>query len=309
MPWQRYRGYTVSYSMLPWLFQPDTRTLPTLKPCYQASTIVVSCHIPHPATCLMTLNGGPNAFSPPSSQETSPVQYPSRIVVPTPMRAQASALASQLETSGTCSLAGSQMAATLAGLKPLASSSSPSSSYHLAATALTSRFTETTKESLRDGGKGIAETSKPTWSSDASTTFLKPNTAPSTRDTSPASKTQLMSCPEVFTHLLRASCPAYPSPQNFMASSLTLTLSSHLQALISTLHQPPCPSLAATSQKTNMPWSMLTLTVGGRSSPLAPLMSSQERHPWNMPLPPPSSEKRPCPAPYRKKLTPLPSPL
>ena len=129
--------------------------------------------------------------------------------MPTLMQAQASALASQMETSGVhgaCSLAGSQMVTTLAGPKPLASSSSPSLSYHLPATALTSRFMETTREWSRDGGKGVAETSKPTWFSDTSTTFLKPYTAAVTQDTSPASKTQPTSHPEVFTHLLRASC-------------------------------------------------------------------------------------------------------
>jgi len=46
MHWQRYKGYTVSYFTSPWSSLPGTHTSPTWKPCFQASIIVLSCHMP-----------------------------------------------------------------------------------------------------------------------------------------------------------------------------------------------------------------------------------------------------------------------
>ena len=293
-PWLRYKSYMVSYSMLPWSFPPDARTLPILKPCFQDSIVVLSCHTPHPAAHLRTLGGGQDASDQPPSQGVSPVQYPLWIVTPTPMQAQASASASRLETGGalgTCSQAGNPMGVTLDGPKPLASSSSPSSSYHPATTALTSRFTETTKGWLKDGGKGAVETSRQISSSGAFTMSLKLGNTPYTPDTSPVNKTQQTSHPDAFTHLLHASCPVYPSPQNFTASSSTLILSFPLQTLIKASHQPPCPSPTASSQKTSAPPSTLTLTIRGRNSSPAPPTSSQEHCLWNTLLPASLSEK------------------
>jgi len=86
-------------------------------------------------------------------------------------------------------------------------------------------------------------------------------------------------------------------------------LSSPLQALISTSHHTPYPNPAAHCQTTNVPQSMLSLTIGGRNSSPVPPTISQECHLWNTPLPALSSEKRPRPAPYCKNLIPLPSPL
>ena len=134
--------------------------------------------------------------------------------------------------------------------------------------------------------------------------------APSTPGMSPARTTQLTICPEESIHLLHISCPTYPSPQSYAPSSQTLTLSSPLQALISTSHHPPCPSPAECFQTTSVPRSTLSLTVGGRSSSHVPPTVNQERRAWNKPLPASSSsEKRTWPAPYRKNLVPLPSPL
>ena len=134
--------------------------------------------------------------------------------------------------------------------------------------------------------------------------------APSTPGMSPARTTQLTIHPEESIHLLHISCPTYPSPQSYAPSSRTSTLSSPLQALISTSHHPPCPSPAECFQTTSMPRSTLSLTVGGRSSFHVPPTVNQERRAWNKPLPASSSsEKRTQPAPYRKNLVPLPSPL
>jgi len=76
MHWQRYKGYTVSYFTSPWSSLLGAHTSPTWKPCFQASIIVLSCHTPHPATHLMTLNGGQSSFVPLPSQETSLAQFP-----------------------------------------------------------------------------------------------------------------------------------------------------------------------------------------------------------------------------------------
>ena len=108
---------------------------------------------------------------------------------------------------------------------------------------------------------------------------------------------------------MHISCPTYPTLQNYAALSQTLTLSSPLQALISTSHHAPCPNPAAHCQTTNTPQSTLSLTIRGRNSSPVPPTISQECCSWNTPLPALSLEKHPRPAPYHKNLVPLPLPL
>jgi hypothetical protein len=118
---------------------------------------------PHPATRLTTLNGGRSSFVPLPSQETSLGQFPLQTSTPSQMPAPVSASASQLATNGApgaCYQAGKLMDEILAGPRPSVSNSSPSLSYHPAATVLTSRFMETTKELLKDGGKAVVETNR-----------------------------------------------------------------------------------------------------------------------------------------------------
>jgi hypothetical protein len=312
MHWQRYRGYMVSYSMSPWSSLLGAHTLPTWKPCFQASIIVLSCHTPHPATRLTTLNGGRSSFIPLPSQETSLGQFPLQTSTPSQTPAPVSALASRLATNGApgaCYQAGKLMDEILAGPRPSVSSSSPSLSYHPAATALTSRFTETTKELLKDGGKAVVKTNRRTPSSSAFTPPSRLKDAPSTLDMSPAKTTQPMSRPEASIRVLHIFCPIYPSPQNYTASLPTSTLNSPLQVLASAPRQTPYQSPAASSLRMNARQSTLSLTVGGRNSSLVPHTTNQECRSWNAQLPASSSKKHTRPAPYRKNLTPLPSPL
>ena len=167
----------------------------------------------------------------------------------------------------------------------------------------------TTKELLKDGGKDVVETGKQTSSFDVSMPSYTLGNAPSIPGMSQARTTQLTIRLEESTHPLHVSCPTYPFPQSYVPSSQTSILSSPLQALTSTSLHPPCPSLAEHFQTTSAPRSMLSLTVGGRSSSHAPPTVSQERRAWNTPLPASSSsEKHTQPAPYHKNLVPLPSP-
>ena len=274
MPWQRYKGYMVSYSTSPWSYLLGVHTLPAWKPCFQDSITVLSCHIPHPATRPMTSNGGPSALVPLPYPGTSRDRFPSQTSTPSQTPAQVSASALRLATSGvpgTCYQAGKPMDKISAGLKLSDSNSSPVLSYHPAAAALTSRFTETTKEWSKDGGKVAAETDKQTPSSGVFTPSLRIENAPSTRDMSPARKTQPTSLPEASTHILHIFCPTYPSPQSYSTSSPTSTLSSPLQILARAPLQTPYQNPAVSSLRTNAHQSTLSLTVGGRSfSPVPP---------------------------------------
>jgi len=312
MHWQRYKGFTVSYSMSPWSVLPGVHTLPAWKPCFQASITVLSCHTPHPAAHLMTLNGGRSSFIPCPSQGTSLDQFPSQISTPSQMPALVSVSASQLATTGmpgVCYQAGKPMGKISAGPRLSDLSSSPSSSYHPAVAALTSRFTETTKEWLKDGGKAVAGTNKQISYSGASTPPLRLKDAPSTPDMSPARTTRPTSHPEASIRIIHIFCPIYPSPQNYTTSSPTSTLNSPLQILASAPRQAPYRNPTASSLKTNVRQSMLSLTIQGRNFSPVPPTTDRERRPWNTQLPASSSGKRTRPAPYRKNLTPLPSPL
>ena len=278
--WLRYRSYTVRYYMLPWLLLPDAHTLPIWKPCFQDSITVLLCHTPHPTILLKTSNGGQNASNAQPSPEASLAHYLLQTSTLSQMPAQVSVSASQSETNGApgaYSQAGNPMGGILAGPKPSDSSSSVSSSYHPAAVALTSRFMGTTKELSKDGGKDVVRTSKQTLSFGVSTLFSTLGNAPSTPGMSPARTTQLTIRLEESTCPLHVSCPTYPSPQSYVPLSQTSTLSSPLQALISTSHHPPCPSPAEHFQTTSTSQSMLSLTIGGRSSSHAPPTVSQER--------------------------------
>ena len=207
-------------------------------------------------------------------------------------------------------MAGGPMDEILAGLRLLDLSSRAFSSYHLVAAALTSKFMGTTKKSSKDSGKDTVGTSKWTSSSSISMPSSTLGNALSTPGMSPARTTQLTICLEESICLLHISCPTYPSPQSYAPSSQTSTLSSPLQALISTSHNPPCPSPVECFQTTSMPQSMLSLTIEGRSSSHDPPSVSEERCTWNNLLPASSSlEKCTWPALYHKNLVPLPSPL
>jgi len=195
------------------------------------------------------------------------------------------------------------------GLSKFGTFCSVFSSCHPAAVALTSKFTGTTKGLSKDGGKGIVGTSKQTLSSGIFMPSSTLDNAPSTQGMSPARTTQLMIHPGGSIRLLHISCPTYPSPQNYAASSQTSTLSSPLQVLINTSHHAPYPNPAAHFQTANMPQSTLSLTIGGRSFSPVPPTVSQECRLWNTPLPALSSEKHQQPTPYHKNLVPLPSPL
>jgi len=210
---------------------------------------------------------------------------------------------------GVYSQVGNLRGKTLDGLRPLGLNFSSSPSYHLATAVLTSRFMETTTELSKDGGKGKARTSRRISSSGTSTLPLGFRSVPYTQGMYPAKTTQLMSHLEEYTCQQHLFCPSYPSPQSCATSSQTLTLNSPLQALISTAHQAPCPSLIIYSPIMNMLQSTLSWIIGEKSFSSAPLTASQESHVWSAPLLPFPPAKHQWPAPYRKNLTPLPSPL
>ena len=100
MPWQRYKSYTVSYYMPPWLLLLDVRTLQTWKPCFQVSITVLLCHTPHPTILLTTSNGGQIVSNSQPSPEASLAQYLLWTSMPSLMPAQVSASVSQSETNG-----------------------------------------------------------------------------------------------------------------------------------------------------------------------------------------------------------------
>ena len=204
----------------------------------------------------MTLNSGWISSSDQASHSPSPDQYPSQTFKPSRTPVQALESASRLDTGGALgaySQVGSWTDKILAGQKLLASSSLHSTSYHPATAALISRFTETTKELSKDGGKGTVETGRRMLSSTAFIPFLEPNNAWSTQDMFPARTTQLTSHPKEHTHILHILCPTYPSPQSYTNSLQTLTQNSPLQTMVSSSQQMSYPSPTACFLTMNVP--------------------------------------------------------
>jgi len=294
-PWQRYRNSTESYYIPPWSFQQDERTSPAWRPCSASSTTALSCHTPHPAIRLMSSGGGPNSSMLQPYPDPSQVPLPSRTFMPSQMPAPVLALASSLVGSGALGIysqTGRQKGKTSDGQKQLASSSSYSPSCHPAAAILTSRSTEITREWWKAGGKVGAETNRPTWSSATFIPSWAPNRLLYTQDTCQAKKTQPTIPRKVYTPQHHSFCPSFPSPQNYMTSSSTLTLRgpSWDQKLTSMAHRPSYPSPVACSPKTSMQPSMRSLiTVEKSSFPPAHRMDP-EQCPWLVPLPPPTSK-------------------
>ena len=303
-----------SYFTPPWWCQLDECTSPTWKPCSPSSITVLSCLTPHPAIRLTTLTGGPGSLMPKTWPDPSQAQPHSKTWTPFQMPAQASALASPLARAGghgACSQVGRQTVETLGGQKQLASSSSYSLSFHPAAVASTSKSMEITKAWSKAGGRVEVETSRLTLFSDASMPSQALSGVPSTRDTYQVSKTQPTTPRKAFTLPLLSSYQSSPYPQNSTASSSISmrALPAWSKAIVSTTHQPSFLSPAVCYLRTSVPPSMQNLIGAGRSSSPPTRKAAPERRPWHVPLPPIPSKSSQHPTPYRKNLTPLPSPL
>ena len=187
------------------------------------------------------------------------------------MPAQALALAlplARIGGHGGYSQVGRPRGETSGGQKRLASSSSCSPPSHPAAVASTSKYTVTTKVWLKDGGRGEVETSKPTSSSTVSMPSWVLSSLPYTQDTYQAKKTQLMIHHEAYTPLPHSFYQSSTSPTSLTISSSIATpaLPAWSQVLISTTHQPSCPSPATCCLRTNVPPLMQSSTGVERSS-------------------------------------------
>ena len=125
-PWQRCRSSMASCSTPPWWCQPGEHTSPTWRPCSPFSTIVLSCHTPHPTTHLMILFGGPNSSTLKPCLDPSQAQLPSKTWTLSQMPAQALALplpSARIGRHGNYSQVGRLRGETSGGQKQLASSS------------------------------------------------------------------------------------------------------------------------------------------------------------------------------------------
>src|SRR5882757_4977009 len=145
------------------------------------------------------------------------------------MQAQEWALASLWENIGVHGLSsetGTPKAATSGGQKQLPSSSLPGPSWSSMAMTTISHATETTQESSKDGGKGLAKTPKPTSSSDDYMTSQRPLVPISTPGMCPASTTLPTHHHEVSWDQSTDSFPLSPSP---MLSSPTFATRQTLQ--------------------------------------------------------------------------------
>jgi len=296
------------------LFPQDEPTSLTWKPCLQGSTLVLSCHIPHPTICLMTLNGGQFSSNHQSSQDLSQAPDQSRTYELSQMLVQALESATWLDSSGgrgAYSQTGTQMVETLDGQKWLVLSFSPSQSSHPILAALTTRCTETTKELSKGGGKAGVEINKQTLSSTGFTPSWAPKAHMYIQDMSPAVITQLTTHLGVYTLTQPSFSPIYPSLLNSTTSLQTSTQnpSALTQTLAKATHQSYQQSPAAYYLKTSTPLSMQSWTTMGRSFSPASHTGNSKQPWWNVPLPPMHQNKHQWPAPYHPNLSPLPSPL
>ena len=190
MTWKKLRSFTASCCMPASFFQPAALTSLLWKASWLplAKTLLFLLVTP-PQTSL----GGSTLSTHPVSLDLSQDQPLSRTSMPSPTPAQvlASALLSAAGGKhGASSQVGRQMAGISDGLKPLASNFLLALSAQQATRANTSESSETTRESLRGGGKEEVEIGKLTRSSGGSTTSQILTSALLSHATLPAEKTQ-----------------------------------------------------------------------------------------------------------------------
>ena len=175
--------------------------------------MVLSYHAHHPETCQTTLNGGRLNSANQLFQRPFPNLNHSLITRPTQMQALDLELQSpwaQDGEHGGLQRDGRPKDRTSSEPRQLASNFLSSAYTQYLKKGSTSRFTETIRESLRDGGKDPVATSQPTRFSSVSSSYLKTAVGQFTQDMSQVNKTLQMP-PRGATTLLQTF---YSQPPN-----------------------------------------------------------------------------------------------
>jgi len=273
--WTMHKSCTGSYYTPATSFLLDVRTSPTWRPSWEYATVTaLSACAPHPAKLWAIFSGGKRDSPNLPSSETSPDPSPLLMPTLTRMLALRLVLGSRWATDGEPGgsyRGGKPIAGTSGGQKQSDAGSSSSCSHQPHPEALTPRFSGTTEELSRVGGKAEAGTNPPTTYSSTSMPSLKRKTSVSTRDTSPAKKIQLMVHRAENTSTGPSSFQPSPSP---CCSDYTYATSTHLSHQLScsffSRGKPPHPSpglIAFHSNKNEQPSTLLWKNMPGPSSP------------------------------------------
>ena len=286
-----------SFTMQRWCSLQGKHTSPAWRPCWPHAVIVCSFRAPHPETPQATWNGG----NPSSGELPCPKLFSNLsdllITRPTKTRAQALGWPSRSAQDGECGgwqPDGSPREGTSSGQRRSDSSCSQSIYAYYQKRANTLKSTGTITESLRDGGRGAAETYQPTASSGTSTSYREIATALYTRGTSRVDRT-----PPTCPHAANTLPPHYSfvdcrRPPNSGLSSLTPTqIDTARTAAIQGLMQRCFPTSVQPDHKSK-----------GVRQWKAP---DTRKHP--LPIPPPPTATASRPALYPQNLTPIPSAL
>lgn len=307
------RSYMANSSMLVQWSQLGELTSPAWRNSWPSLVTILSCHTPPLAALTTIYTGGSKPSPAPTSPAPSQVPKSSSTLLLTQMLAQKLVLASLSETAGEHGVSyqdGKRMGETLAGLKPLASSSLSSPYFQAALQAQISKSLETTKVLSRAGGKEGAIILPQTRSSNSYMTKATVQASSSTPVTSQARTTLLM------IHPMESMGPEtssyHPSPSHLHTGNWLSTLMKNLAQ--SSLAGPITGQLQSHFQNpTKNPnneqeqSSTAPLRVRQRSS-LHKCKAGSDAicHPATLPLPPPRNSR---PSPYSDNLRPLPSVL
>ena len=287
------RNFTANCYMPASCSRPAGLILLTWKASWLPSTKTPLFLTMPPVTLPLTSPGGSTPSIHPDHPVPSQARLSSQTEMPSPTPAQVLASALLSATSGelgASSQVGRQTAGISDGLRPLASNFLLALSAQQASQARSSGSSETTKESLRGGGKEEVETGRPTRSSGASTTSQILTNAFLLHATSPVERTQPTLPPEDPTHRLIVS--SQQSAYHLLSGNILLT------SITSTPSEPnPFPNDPLAIPIHNL--SLVTNRVRQRP-PAASLPLSATTH---------GAPRPPKPSAYSPHLSPHPSPL
>ena len=310
--YKRLSSYTESFYTHHWLSPLEEHISHHWKPCWVSSMTVLSYLAPPQKALPVTFRGGsisfPTLISPTKSQAPSNSLTGQLIQMP----AQESASQLSLEIIGGLGGSypgGNQKGGTLDRRKPLVSSSSSKPSWFQAHPEINSKFSATTEESLRAGGKAEVRIKPPIMSSAGFTMPQLFTNASSTHGTFQARKTQQTTPLEAST--LPSISSSQPSQSPTRSKALSSTMTNHDNQLKSMLLETelshiPFPNQPRTSYREQLLKPKTRSASGMRHSSYLQQPKTVKHRAWDAPLPGPSQGQ---PTPYQAELTPLQSPF
>ncbi|KAG2054948.1 hypothetical protein BDR06DRAFT_1007433 [Suillus hirtellus] len=235
-PFKQYKNYMENFCMHPWFYLLGEPISSPSSPCYLFFTTICTCHVPLPSTQEKTSAGGKPVFSSPSS--LVPFQGLSKSLTPRLTQMLAQVLALQFGSTvdgeyGSSSQDGKMRIETSVGQRQSGWSSSLSHSLVKAQKAAALKFSVTTGESSKAGGKAGVKTKPLTPSSNVSMSSLHLHSVLSSLALYPVPTIQRTAYPEEYTPPQAYCPPQYAFPKLSNPSSWTLTIP---QSLLDAIH-------------------------------------------------------------------------